>query len=83
MSITEAELSRVSDALKPLQEGFAQDGAALAVDGVGESIEVRLVLTDESCADCIVGPDILRSIVEGQLQGAGVTAPVTVVDPRG
>ena len=82
MSITEADLSRVSEALGPLQEGFAQDGGSLAVEGAGDTVEVRLVLTDESCADCIVGPEILRSIVLGQLQGAGITTPVTVLDPR-
>jgi hypothetical protein len=82
MNVTEDDLSRASEALGPLQEGFAEDGAFLAVEGVGESIQVRLVLTDESCADCIVGPDILRSIVLEQVKSAGLTAPVTVVDPR-
>jgi hypothetical protein len=82
MNVTEADLSRVSEALGPLQEGFAEDGASLSVEGVGEAIQVRLVLTDESCADCIVGPDILRSIVQEQVRSAGLTAPVTVVDPR-
>ncbi|WP_456598594.1 hypothetical protein [Blastococcus sp. SYSU DS0616] len=82
MSVTEADLAQVSAALELLQEGFVQDGGSLAVEGAGDSVEVRLVLTDESCADCIVGPEIFRSIVLGRLQDAGVTAPVTVRDPR-
>jgi hypothetical protein len=82
MSISEAELSRASEALAPLRDGFAEDGADLAVGGSGDAIQVRLVLTEESCGDCIVGPDILHSIVLEQLRGAGLAAPVTVVDPR-
>lgn len=82
MNVTENDLSRASEALGPLQDGFGEDGASLTVEGAGESIQVRLVLTDESCADCIVGPDILRSIVLEQVKRAGLTAPVTVVDPR-
>lgn len=82
MSVTEADVSRVSAALEPLQDGFAEDGASLVVEGDGEGVRVRLALTDESCADCIVGPEILRSIVTEQVRTAGVVAPVTVVDPR-
>jgi hypothetical protein len=82
MSDTEADVSRVSAALQPLQDGFAADGASLVVEGDGEGVRVRLSLTDESCAECIVGPDILRSIVTEQVRGAGVVAPLTVVDPR-
>jgi hypothetical protein len=82
MSITEADVSRITTVLQPLQEGFAQDGGSLAVDSGGDAIRVTLVLTDASCADCLVGPEILRSIITGQLTGAGVTVPVTVIDPR-
>jgi hypothetical protein len=82
MNVTEEDVTRVDTVLQPLREGFAEDGASLAVDSTEAGIRVRLVLTDESCADCIVGPEILRAIVTGQLADAGVTLPVTVVDPR-
>ena len=82
MTITEEDVSRVSTALQPLQDGFATDGASLSVDRSGGALQVRLVLAEESCADCIVGPEILRAIVTGCLTDAGVTLPVTVVDPR-
>lgn len=82
MTITEADVSGIVRALQPLQDGFAQDGGSLAVESDGDAVRVSLVLTDDSCADCIVGPQILRSIVTGQLASAGVTVPVTVVDSR-
>lgn len=82
MSSAEDDMDDVSVALQPLQDGFAADGGFLAVDRKDGTLQIRLVLTDESCANCIVGPDVLRAIVKGRLADAGVTAPVDVVDPR-
>lgn len=83
MTVTQDDVDKVRAALEPLQEGFVADGGSLAVDGGGDRLQVRLVLTDESCGDCIVGPEILRAIVTGRLADEGVTVPVDVVDPRG
>lgn len=82
MTVTEEQRRAVEVALQPLDEGFAADGAGLSVSGGGDCIEVRLVLTDESCADCIVAPPLLREIVTGRLADVGVSEPVRLIDPR-
>jgi hypothetical protein len=82
MTITKDDVGKVDAALQPLQEGFVADGGSLAVESDGDTVVVRLVLTDESCGDCIVGPDVLRAIVRGRLADAGIALPVAVVDPR-
>ncbi len=74
----------VSEALNPLRQGFQADGADLEVDAASvEQIVVRLVVTPQTCFDCIVPKEMLTTIVETQLRE---TFPgfrrLVLVDPR-
>lgn len=71
------------DALVELREGLSNDGADLVLERADDDeVVVRLVFTDETCMDCIVAPPMLKMLVADNLESKGVTAPVTLVDPR-
>lgn len=81
MSITS---EAVSSALDPLRQGFQADGADLLVDeATDEVITVRLVITDETCLECVSPTPLLTQIVEAAVREdfPGV-ARVELVDPR-
>ena len=62
---------RAEAALSGLREGFQADGADLelvSVDGV--RARVRLVITDETCQECILPGDMLKPMLETTLRGA-------------
>jgi hypothetical protein len=59
----------VLEALAPLRQGFNADGADLCVDEASsDRVSVRLVLTDETCMDCISPTPVLTRIVETTLR---------------
>jgi hypothetical protein len=74
----------VDSVLEPLWQGFQADGANLAVDGAFDAeIQVRLVVTDETCLDCILltaAPTrVVEQAVRERLPEAG---RITSTDPR-
>ena len=75
---------QVDAALAGLREGFQADAADLEVVSVADGVAlVRLVVTDETCLECIVPGPILRQVVEASVRQAvpGVSR-VEVEDPR-
>jgi Fe-S cluster biogenesis protein NfuA len=77
-------LDSASQALDGLRGGFNADGADLVVESATESrVVVRLVVTDETCTDCIVSNGMLNYLVLNAIaeQWPGVTQ-VDVLDPR-
>jgi Fe-S cluster biogenesis protein NfuA len=75
---------RAEEALSGLREGFQADGADLelvSVDGV--TARVRLVVTDETCQECIVPCPLLQQVLEAALRRECPEIDVVEVeDPR-
>lgn len=74
----------VDGVLEPLRQRFQADGADLVVDGASDAeIQVRLVVTDETCLDCIMPTATLTRVeeqaVRERLPEAG---RITFTDPR-
>jgi Fe-S cluster biogenesis protein NfuA len=74
----------VDGALAGLRTGFQADGADLVAELASpERVVVRLVLTTETCEDCIVPNSILRQIINTTLRTRfPELEQVEVVDPR-
>jgi hypothetical protein len=65
MSIDEAT---IDSALQGLRDTLAADGYELAWSVEGENrIGIRVVAGSEACADCLVPAELMRSIVDDQL----------------
>jgi hypothetical protein len=77
-------VSDLSEAIGPLRGGFTADGADLVVESATEdSTVVRLVITDETCLDCIVPYDMLKFIITGTVtKRFPQIRNVEVIDPR-
>lgn len=76
--------SDLSEAIGPLRTGFNADGADLVVESATEdSAVVRLVITDDTCLDCIVNYDTLKFIIAGTVtKHFPQISDVQVIDPR-
>jgi hypothetical protein len=77
-------VSDLTEAIGPLRRGFNADGADLVVESATEdSTVVRLVITDETCLDCIVPHDMLEFIIAGTVtKRFPQISNVEVIDPR-
>ena len=77
-------VSELSEAIGPLRDGFNADGADLVVESAAkDSAVVRLVITDETCLDCIVPYDMLKFIITGPVtKRFPQISSVEVIDPR-
>jgi Fe-S cluster biogenesis protein NfuA len=71
-------------ALESIRSGFNADGADLVVRHISDRrAVVELVVTPDTCLDCIVPTDILNAIVSATIRGAfPEIAEVEVQDPR-
>ena len=77
-------MEAVTAALADLRGGFQADGADLEVANIsGNAVTVRLVITEETCLECIVPKAVLLQIVEHSVRK---TCPqvqtVELIDPR-
>ena len=74
----------VTEALAALRAGFEADGGDLAVDVASpERVVVRLVLTTETCEDCIVPTPMLQRMISTTLRKSFPDLrELEVVDPR-
>ncbi len=74
----------VAEALAPLRAGFEADGVHLVVETASPArVVVRLVLTSDTCADCIVPTPVLERIISTTLRGRfPKMGHLEVVDPR-
>ena len=75
---------RAAQALEGLREGFQADGADLELVGVeGLTARVRLVVTDETCQECIVPGPMLQQILGAAIRRACPELEIVEVeDPR-
>jgi hypothetical protein len=81
VSVTPESISAV---LEPLRQGFQADGADLAIDEANDAeVKVRLIVTEDTCLDCIMPTDFLTRILESTVRD---TFPeignFAFVDPR-
>lgn len=76
--------SQVVEAIGPLAEALRADGADVVVERVdATTIDLRLVLDDASCAECVMPAPTLVELFEGAARGAGLPVEkVRLADPR-
>lgn len=74
----------VETAIGQLREGFQADGADLELVEVTEdTVRVRLIVTAETCLDCIVPGPLLHQVIESTVQDAMPTLRrLELDDPR-
>ncbi|HET9692627.1 MAG TPA: hypothetical protein VFP61_15880 [Acidimicrobiales bacterium] len=77
-------VAAVEEVLRPYAAGLQTDGADLRVEVHDDTgVAVTLVVTDETCLDCIMPGDTIRDIVARLLADRfGHPVPVVVHDPR-
>lgn len=73
MSADEVETTaktRIEAALRGLRDTLAADGYELvwSIED-GNRIGIRVVAGSDACADCLVPPELMRSIVDNELSG--------------
>jgi hypothetical protein len=65
-------IDEVESALRPLRDTLATDGYELVWSMEdGNQVGIRVVPGSEACADCLVPPELMRSIVDSKLSGTG------------
>ncbi len=70
-------------ALEQLQATVRADGIALNLDWAGQTALVAVDLADVECADCVLPPDTLRTVIEDRLTPAlPAGASLVVSDSR-
>jgi hypothetical protein len=74
----------VNVVLEPLREGFQADGADLAIEEATDAlVQVRLLVSDQTCLDCIMPADVITRVLETTIRenfpGLG---RFVFVDPR-
>lgn len=76
----------IERALAPIRAGLEADGVALVAEGVeedGKRLMLRLVVSPEACADCLVSPEVMEQMVLTALQDEGSElVAVTVVNDQ-
>lgn len=74
---------RIDKSLDALRMGLTADGADLKVVARSESdVEVSLVITPETCQDCIVSTDLMETMVKNLVSQEAPEVNVTLIDPR-
>jgi len=78
------KVGAIAAALKELRSGFNADGADLeVVSATADSATVRLVVTPETCMECIVPKSALQQIVERSVREAcPEVRNIELIDPR-
>jgi hypothetical protein len=68
MSNDEATAAAIHTALRGLRETLAADGYELTWSmEQADLIGIRVLAGPDACADCLVPPELMRSIVDGEL----------------
>ena len=72
------------ESFKALRAGFQADGADLELLGVDDGLaRVQLVLTSETCLECIVAKPILEQVLLSFFQAGPIKVhTVDLLDPR-
>jgi hypothetical protein len=78
------DVTDVRSAIAPLAEGLRADGADVLVERVAtDRVELRLVLEDASCAECVMPVEVLEPLFLDAITTAGHdVATVAIGDPR-
>jgi Fe-S cluster biogenesis protein NfuA len=76
--------AEVEKALDGLRQGFQADGADLTiVSATASQVTIKLTGNDETCWDCIVPPDQLRTVIDSVLRrSVGAVEEIDLIDPR-
>jgi Fe-S cluster biogenesis protein NfuA len=76
--------AEVEKALDGLRQGFQADGADLTiVSATASQVTIQLIGNDETCWDCIVPPDQLRTVIDSVLrQSVSELEAIDLIDPR-
>jgi hypothetical protein len=73
----------IEAALRGLRDTLAADGYELvwALEQ-GETIEIRVVPGSDACAECLVPPELMRSIVDNELGGTRYRVGSITLPPK-
>ena len=85
MTQTDGLRERVESALEPLRTGLNADGADLQVSAerVADEVVVSLVVTPDTCEECIVAPNLMETMVKSAVsQAVPELTNVRFYDPR-
>jgi Fe-S cluster biogenesis protein NfuA len=79
-----ADDTRIQEALGQYREMLRVDGADLELAGVDAgNVHVRLVLTPDTCEECILSQDMLEAVIlQGMRESDPAITRVVVDDPR-
>lgn len=79
-----AALRELRDALAAIRQGLQADGADLELEDVAAgTLRVRLLLGDETCADCIVDKPLLEAVIQRAVAARDPSiVAVELDDPR-
>lgn len=74
----------VRDAIGPMQEALRADGADVHVVGVdGGTVDLRLLVEDATCAECVMPQEVLEELLREAIVAAGHPVErVRLEDPR-
>jgi hypothetical protein len=75
--------TEVLAALEPARRGLQADGADLDVEAVQDGIaHVRLLLSSQTCAECVVPAPLLSQILQAAVEDKGLEVRIELIDPR-
>ena len=68
-----------------LRSTLAADGYEMEMAEAGDRVRVRIIATDQACADCLVPKDLMRAILGETLgvppESIDLTYPLDTIDP--
>ena len=71
----------IEDLLSPISEALNADGYETAVTVGSGTVSVVIEATPSACAECLTPPEMLESLINDLLTGAGRTERVQLVYP--
>jgi hypothetical protein len=66
-------MDQLLEALKPIRETLNADGADLKIEADGDKIRLEIVVSEQTCVECLLPEPVTRTIIEGQLSQSGIT----------
>jgi hypothetical protein len=72
---------QIRTALQPIAEALAADGYALEIEAVAERLALRIRALDDACADCLVPPAMMATMIRRALGERYVAGQIDLAYP--